>query len=447
MSRQAAEFIVNTSLELLPPEVIAEAKLHILDTIGTTVGGFRTTAAKVAARFAQGLGRSNDATILLSGVKASLPAATFANCVAASALDYEDGHMASGRHPGSAVVAPSLTVGEQQNSSGKEVVEAVVAGYEVGLRAHLMAIRMAGEHWIGSTGAMAGTGAAAATAKLLKLDVGKTTQALGIGSCSRPIARDGGMSQFGSMVKEGIGWGGMTGVSAALLAQKGYTGGSTTLNARVDGTEPHPYYPLDGRDWFILKTYFKAYPACRFTHAALDCTYRLLKEHGLSRDQVAGVTVKVGLRESTLNDPQPQNLEHAQYSIPFLIGAALVYGRVTPDEVAEERLSDAAILEQAAKVHVQLDAEMNSYDPRRYAATVDVETGSGKVFSTQKLTATGDFDDPMTPQQLEEKFMANAAPVIGERSAREVASLVSKLEQVPSVREVVDLLKAKVAVR
>ncbi|MBI4337726.1 MAG: MmgE/PrpD family protein [Chloroflexi bacterium] len=448
MSRQAAEFIVDLDLARLPQEVVRAAKLHILDAIGCAVGASRTTAARAAVRFAEGLGRSNEATVLLTGKRASVPAATFANCVAASALDYEDGGMLGGFHPGSGVVAPALTLGEREDSPGRDVVLAVVAGYEVGLRHHLMAVLLAGDPWgAGATGTMAGVGAAAAAAKLLKLDATRTLNALGIGSCTRPVARDGGMPQFGSMVKEAIGWGGITGVSAALLAQKGYTGGFTTLGGRVDGREEHPYYPLDGRDWFILKTYFKAYSACRFTHAALDCVLQLKAQHSLKADDVARVVVGSTLRASTLNTQRPANLEQAQYSFPFVIGCALLYGRATPDEVAEERLNEPAILEQAAKVHVQTDPEVQSYDPRRHPARVRIETRSGQVLTTFKLTATGDFDEPMSEERLRAKFMALAAPAIGEENARKVMSLVENLEQVGSVREVVGLLGVGAAVR
>ncbi|MBI4337721.1 MAG: MmgE/PrpD family protein [Chloroflexi bacterium] len=446
MSREAAEFIVNTSLETIPPQVVSQAKLHILDTIGTTVGGFKTKAGQIAARFAEGLGRSPQSTIMLSSTKASMTVATFANCVAASALDYDDGHMGCGLHPGSVIVPPALAVGEAVDCSGKDLLEAVVVGYEVGLRAGLMLTRRAGHIFPHSTGGMGAFTAAAAAAKLLRLNAGQSQQALGIAACTLPMGIFGGMADIGPMTKEQIGWGGMAGVAAAVLAQKGYTGGFTPFNARVDGRAEHPYYPFDGVTWEILKTYFKSYPACRHNHAPLDMLFRLLHEQRLNKGDVVRVVVETGLGASRLNNPQPISLEHAQYSIPFNFGAALVYGKVRPDTTGEDRLNDPAILEQAVKVHVQPNPEMEQLYPRYYPAIMHLETTDGRVYTLRKHTATGDYDDPMTAEQVQEKFREQVVPAVGRQSAEKAIALVNNLEQVRSVREVVDLLRAKVPV-
>ncbi|MBI4337722.1 MAG: MmgE/PrpD family protein [Chloroflexi bacterium] len=440
MSRQAAEFAVHTDLEMIPPRVIDETKLHVLDCIGVTLGGFRTSAAKIAARFSQELGRGKEATVLLTGTKASAPAATFANCVAASTLDYEDGYMPGMPHPASDAIPPALAVGERQDSSGKQVVEALVAGYEVGCRASLI-LRRVGGFQGSATGGMGAITSAVVSAKLLDLNVDQTAQAIGIAACTYPVTGGFGASHFGGMTKEAIGWGGITGVAAAMLAQKGYTGGFSPLNWRLDGTEPHPYYPLDGKEWELLKTYFKAYPACRFTHAPLDCFFRLARENKLTKDDIASITVEVALRPSLLNTREPIDLEHAQYSIPFVIGAALTYGKVSPDEVAEEKLKDPAILEQAKRVFVKNNPEMESLYPRRYPAIVTIKAKDGRVFSMRKETCTGDFDDPMTVDQLKDKFRAMTVPVIGKARTEKVIDMVGKLEQLPSVRALVNELR------
>ncbi|MBI4337724.1 MAG: MmgE/PrpD family protein [Chloroflexi bacterium] len=447
MSREAAEFIVNTSLETIPPQVVSHAKLHILDTIGTTLGGFRTTAGKTAARFAEGLGRSNQSTILLSGTKASMVAATFANCVAASALDYDDGHLGSGFHPGSVIVPPALAVAEATDSSGKEMLEAVVVGYEVGLRAGLMITRRAGHPFPAATGGMAPFSGAAVASKLLKLDAGRAAQAQGIGACTYPLAMDGGYGNFNAMVKEAIGWGGMSGVAAALLAQRGYTGGFTPFNARVDGRDEHPYYPFDGKNWELLKTYFKFYPACRFTHAPADLVLRLVRQNNLRREDITRIIVEVSWMASTLNTYEPGGLEHAQYSIPFVIGACLVYGKAGPDEVSEEKLREPAILEQARKVFVKNSPDMTELFPRFYPARARIETKDGRFFEMQKNTCTGDYDEPMSPEQIKEKFSGVVEPVIGKDGARRVVQMVDNLEQVRSVRDLIAELRARVPAR
>ncbi|MBI4337725.1 MAG: MmgE/PrpD family protein [Chloroflexi bacterium] len=446
MSKQAAAFIANTTLETLPPDVVRTAKLHILDTIGSGLAGYPLKATQLAARFAERLGGAQEATVWASGARVSVPAAAFANCVAADALDYEDGHMGCGAHPGSVAVPPTLAVAEWQNSSGVEFLEAVVVAYEVGLRAGTMLARLQAHAPI-ATGTMGSITSAAGAAKLMKLDQEQAAQALALATTHRPALSGATGSRMGSMLKAGIAWSGLIGVASAIQAQLGFTGGGTPFNLRFDGTEPHPYLPFDGKTWESLKTYYKAYPSCRYTHAPLDATFRLVRENKLKPDDIALITVETAMNPSTLNSVAPKTVERAQFSIPFVLGAGLAYGRVTPDEIAEEHLNDSKILAQARKVHVQVSGEMEELFPRRYPAVVHIETRDGKQLVARQETATGDFDDPMTEEQIRAKFVAAATRAVGQAKAQKLVSLVENLEQVRSVREVVGLLGVGAAVR
>ncbi|MBI4337728.1 MAG: MmgE/PrpD family protein [Chloroflexi bacterium] len=439
MSRQAAEFIVNTTLETIPPEVVHRAKLHILDTIADSLVGLRAETSQRAARFAHIFGRSTESTVLADSGKASSVAATFANCMAADALDFEDGHMGCGAHCSAVSIPPALAIGERENSSGVELLEAVVVSYEVGLRVGLMIARQRGSAPI-PTGPMGSCTAAAAAAKLLHLDTGHALNALGVAACTFPITIGGSAPMMGTNIKAAIGWSGLTGVASALQARLGFTGGSTPLNIRWDGTEPHPYYPFDGVNWEIMKTYFKPYPSCRFTHAPLDCFFRLVREHKLAADDVAQVVVETALRPSVLNCQQPINLEQAQFSIPFTIGSALAYGKVTVEEMIDHRVRDPKVLAQASKVHVQPNPEMEALFGRRYPAIVRITTTDGNEYVTRKETASGDFDDPLTEEQLRAKYTEASASVIGQERAQKVVQMVEDLEQVRSVRELVRLM-------
>ncbi|MBI4337720.1 MAG: MmgE/PrpD family protein [Chloroflexi bacterium] len=443
-TQQAAEFVVKSKLEDFPPEVVAAAKLHMLDCIGVMLGGLKTSAARIAAEFAHEMGEIEESTVFATGRKGSSVAATFANSNAAAVLDYEDGHMGSYHHPASVIYPPILALAERENSLGRTVLEASVVAYEVGLRCGLMLRRRGGMHATGATGAFAG---AAGTSKVLGLDKQHAAEALGIAGCTFPISFGSGNSSHGPHVKEAIGWGAATGIASTLQAQLGFTGGYTPLDTRTDGTEPFPYYPFDGKNWELLKTYFKFYPACRFTHAPLDSFFRLVKEHNLTKDKIAMVLVETAQGPNTLNTKRPISLEHAQYSIPFVFGCAINYGKVTPTEVAEDRLNDPAALEFAKKVFVQQNFDMDGLYPRRYPAIVNITTTDGKTYSMRKETCTGDYDEPMTVDQIKDKFRANAEPVIGKTRAEKAISLIDGLEKVRSVREVVEQLKVNGARR
>ncbi|MBI4338084.1 MAG: MmgE/PrpD family protein [Chloroflexi bacterium] len=436
-TQEAAEFIAKSKLEDFPQQVVTTAKLHFLDCIGVMLAGLRTSAARITAEFALDLGDAEESTVVRSGRKVGAVAATFANASAAAVLDYEDGHMGSFYHPASVVVPPTLAVAERENSPGRSLLEATVVAYEVGLRCGLTLRRRGGAH---STGAMGAFSAAAGAAKLLGLDKERTAEALGVVGSTYPVAFGQFTASLGPMVKESIGWGATAGVAAALQAQLGFTGGYSPLDTRTDGTEPFPYHPFDGKNWEILKTYIKPYPACRITHAPLDAFFLLAKEHNLAQDRVARVLVETSLEGARLNTQRPVSIEHAQYSIPFLIGCALVYGNVTATEVAEDRLGDPAVLMQARKVFVQQNFDMDALYPRRYPAIVHVTTTDGKTHTMQKETALGDYDEPMTAEQVKDKFRANAELVIGKQRAAKVISLVEGLEHVKSARELVQQL-------
>ncbi|MBI4336368.1 MAG: MmgE/PrpD family protein [Chloroflexi bacterium] len=430
----AAEFVVKSRLEDFPLEVVSAAKLHILDCIGVMLAGLKTSAARIAAEFAQEVGEAKEATIFATGGKGSVVAATFANSTAASVLDYEDGHIGAIPHPASVTVPPVLALAEREGSPGRSVLEATIVAYEVGLRCGLMLCRRGGQHTTGATGAFT---AAAGAAKLLGLDKQHAAEALGVAGSTFPVAYGHVSPGSGAMLKESVGWGATTGMASALQAQLGFTGGYTPLDTRTDGTDPFPYYPFDGKSWELLKTYFKHYPACRITHAPLDAFFYLVREHKLTKEGITQVLVETSANGSRLNTRRPISLQHAQFSIPFVIGCAMVHGRVTPTEMAEERLDDPAVLEHAKKVVVQQNFDMDALWPRRYAAIVHITVSDGRTYTMRKDSALGDFDEPMTPEQVRDKFRANAEPTIGKERAAKTMLLVDSLEKVRSAKEIV----------
>ena len=183
--------------------------------------------------------------------------------------------------PGAQIVMASLAVAEERGASGKAFLEAVVAGYEVGLRAsHALAhcpTKYPLSHGTGSTGAYA---TATAAAKLLGLTEEQTKEALGIAAHHAPMADGEGIASYGTMTKECIGWGAFTGITSSLLARRGLQGGPTIFD---DEAADHSWLPALGEDYAILTVYYKPHAACRVTHSALDMLLDILQREAALR--------------------------------------------------------------------------------------------------------------------------------------------------------------------
>jgi len=281
---------------------------------------------------------------------------------------------------------------------------------------------------------MAGTyGAAAAAARLLGLDRERTRHALGIAEahCLHPSRA----KQFTTMMmtKEAAGWGAMTGITAALLAQAGFEGPDTIFD--LDDFNVEPLATL-GREWEVMRLYFKIYSSCRFTHAPLDGVVELMREHGLKAADISDVTIGVAFHAATMINRRPANIWQAQFSIPFVIGALLAEGAVTPAQMNERRLEDAAILAQADKVTLVGDAEVDALRPGMVPARVRLTTTDGRSFETYIAHPGGGPEKPHGATVLRDKFLTLTGAALGADRAEELVRCLDNLEEIGDAGEI-----------
>ena len=444
-TRQISQFIQDLSLDRLPDEVIRQAKTSIRDTLAVVLPGLETRTATIARQLVEEFGGRPEATVLGNRDKAPMALAAFANCTAASVFDFDDGHAEARFHPGAQIVMAALAVAEERGASGKAFLEAVVAGYEVGLRASRALVHCPTKHpfphGTGSTGAYA---TATAAAKLLGLAVEQTSEALGIAAHHAPMAEGGVIARHGTMTKECIGWGALTGVTSALLARRGFQGPSTIFD---DEAADHSWQPALGEDYAILTVYYKPHAACRHTHSALDMLLDILQREQLSADDVKQITVYTSKSHTLLNQGRPRNIEQAQYSYPFALGAALTFGRATCVEINDATLHDPRVLAQADKVILEHSPDMEAVAegtdvPRGYPNGVAVETLDGRRFEAREDIPIGDPRRPLSPRALDEKFFGLTVPALGEAQSTSLDEALGRLEQLPAVTKVLEVLEA-----
>lgn len=437
--RRAAEFVKNLKLNDLDEDTTQKAKDCLLDFIGAVLGGAKTSAGEISLEFARSLGGPEQVTIWATNDKVSCQSAAFVHGTMGTALDIDDGHRMAVGHPGGVVIPAAFSIAENNQNTGKELLEAIVCGYEVAIRVGHILISQNPQAESGS-GRWGSVGAATAVAKLLHLNLEEIEQALAISATFAPVAPvidDLKKKGFMPMTKFSSGWGALVGICSALLAKRGFTGISSTIDFSLSSL------PDFGDSFEIKNVYFKPYTSCRWTHPAIEGTIQLMNKHSdLKRDTIKRISVRTFLLASGLSEPHPQTVESAQYSIPFLVGAAVIDREVGPEQITEERLSDPDILSIADKVEVIHVSELDNYFPRMTPSEIEITT-SDRCYRTKITRPRGDAQNPMSDKELVDKFKKLATRSIHQKASERVIKVVKMLEKLPNLTELTSVLQSK----
>ena len=419
-TEKIARFIVDTGYEDIPRDAVEKAKRTALDCLGAALAGVVEPVSQAITGYVTKLGGPSQASVFGAGLKVSVQDAALANGVIAHALDYDDCGVKIG-HPSVLVLPAVLSLGEHLGASGQDILTAYILGLEVEgkLALHadfkLMQARLNHQTWYGSIGA------AAACAKLLRLDVAKTRMALGIGAnfaCGLS-ANHGSMA--GAMA---AGNACRNGVTAALMAQEGVTANPNIIEAKngfydtLVGARPlrraSAWQTGLGNPFYIESPGIglKKYPSCYHTHRALDGVFQLLGEHRLSDKDI--VEVDVGTSERAMRVlafSEPETPYQAKYSMPYCIAAAVVDHQVTLDTFTAHKMEDRGIVEARKKVHLSFPdvpiwpglADVGP-DTEFVGNPVTIRTTDGRSYSARVDIPRGDPALPLTDDELLSKY-------------------------------------------
>ncbi len=427
----------------LDPAGLSERVLHqasrcVLDIAGVAIAGTRAPMTQISARFACEQFGAGKATVIGSRRPLSVTGAAWINGNAASALDLDDGHRLAMGHPGAVVIPAALAIAEVTGASGRELLAALVAGYEVAVRASVARVPWYKDRMY-SSGIWGVFGAAAAAGKLLGFDEATLQSALGTAASHGPFP-PGGLQANYSMVKEVIGWATMTGCAAALLAQQGFIGPEDVMDysGRWDPTRLVDGLGDPGR-YAILDTYFKPYAVCRWAHSSVDAVLELAERHGVGPEEIERILVETFYEVTRLVNYTPRNAIAAQFSIPFALAVALLYGRIAPEDVSEENLQKPEIVDLARKVEVVVDPEINSQFPAKTIARVAMQTKRGR-FQTTVEYPRGNPENPLSDEELAAKFRSLTAGIVGERVSEKLQAAILDLPRARDVSSLTQLL-------
>jgi 2-methylcitrate dehydratase PrpD len=453
VTAQLAAFVVDTAFADVPSQGYAKAKEAILDGLGCALVGSPTAVGQMITRYVRDRGEAPHAGVIGSGFKTSAPLAALANGTMAHALDFDDVNWSMSGHPTVPLLPAVLALGQAVHASGPEVLLAYTLGFEVETK---VGRGINPRHYdLGwhATSTLGTLGAAVACAKLLRLDVTKTCMTLGIAASTAAGLRQ----NFGTMTKPlHPGQAAMNGVTAAELAQRGWTADANILEAPYGFCQLYAgagHYHLDdivkqlANPYELLATgvAIKQYPCCAFTHRALDGILTLVQQHTLSADDVAAVECRVG-RPTTevLIHTRPQTGLEGKFSMQYCMAAALLDKRLGLLSFSDEKVRRPAAqqLFERVTMTVHPEAQRHGTSGEALPVTVMVMLKDGRTLTAQIPYPTGHPANPLSPVALEEKFEDCAFGVLERPDIRQVVELVQGLEHLGDIGTLMDVLMA-----
>jgi 2-methylcitrate dehydratase PrpD len=452
-TRRLAAFCSGVTLNELHEDVVHKAKLCILDYIANVYGSLELDAVSKLVSYFRSLGGPEIAAALGCGFKTGIHHAAFVNGVTAEAIEAQDGLRFGGNHAGTAVIPAALALAEERGLGGKEVIEAVVAGYEA---ANRISAAVHPSHTLSGflpTGTCGTFGAACAAGRLTGLDEEGMLNALGNAGYVVPLSMgEQLMGGFTVKIIQG-GQAASSGITAAGLARAGITGAPYVLEGSelnggftqitIDG-EPALDRITDrlGEHYTLMDVYFKPYTACRHTHGAAQAVLNLIGGHSFDPEEVEGLEVHTyGIALMAVGKPisEDDSFVTAQFSIPYVVSACLLDRELGPKQLTEGRVADPLLLSLSRKVKVLCDDELNRVYPERTSSRVEIALKGGRRLVEQVDIPKGDPRDPMTLDDLTEKVRQFA----GDRDQAKLGKVIERivgLEKVRNIRELTEIV-------
>lgn len=437
--RKLARFISELNIDNVPKHVQEVAKLCVLDTMGAAIGAANHELIKdVGSTYYEIAGQGRDVSCWGQNKRAPLLTAILLNGMMGHALELDDVHTNSKTHIGTVVVPAAWTLAEYLGRSGRELLEAVICGYEtmsrIGMALGVSSHRNKGWHVTGTAGTF---GAAAAAAKLLKLDEEQTLSALGMA----------GTQSFGlwAFLGDGVSCkilhparAAVSGTEAALLAKSGMTGPEHILDAKDGGLlrAMSDEYDISlvsrelGTKYELEYMDNKPYPCCRSTHCTIDAALAIKSEYGIARDDIESVEVgtylvgfkQCGLSEGSLNPVKPVD---AKFSSPFTVASAFIFGEVTLEQFKQENIEKPEVRDLLKRVKVVPEDRFTGVYPEHWGCELRVTCKDGRVLVKEITDASGSVDNPLTKEQVKSKALGLIKNVCPEKANRIVEAILS----------------------
>lgn len=434
ISRQISEFALKLKYEDLPAEVVNEVKRYLYDSIGCAYGGYHTKDVNILRDIYMTMSGKEEATLIGFGDKIPAVNATLVNSLMIRALDFNDIYWKEDPSHPSDLIPAALSVGELANLSMKDVIVAIVLAYEFEQRMCEFAVPGVRERkWHHAT--ITQFVSPIVAGKLLGLNEDQMVNAIGInGSHNHTI----GCPTAGklTMMKNTVDpMAVQSGVFAALMAQKGYSGTEQVFEGKEGLMDVFgPDWNLEkllgglGNKFKILECSMKAFPTEALTHTHITAALKVVVNNNISYDQIDSVIITTIARACDIlfdsHKYRPESRETADHSLPYCVAAALVDHKITTNTFSDEKMKDPRIWEVIDKIKGEASEEFEKMFPAKQPSKVVIKTKDGKEFSEYLEYPKGDPREPMTTDDIENKFKALSSSLLSDEKQKNIKEVI-----------------------
>ena len=444
IAERLAQFNESLQFDDIPPEVVDKTKRLILDTLGVSLGSTRIDFVKSALDLVAGWGGAPEATLIGRGIRVPAHNAALCNGILGHGQDYDDTHTESVVHPSAALVPVALAVAERTGRSGREMLAALIGGLEATIRIALPALNKFHLRGFHTTSVAATFGAALIAAKLEKLGLRRTVDAVGIsGSFTSGLLEC--IPAASGAKRLHAGWGALCGIVAAQLARGDYTGPNTVFEGKLgvynsflrgESLDLSVIFNGLGRDWETLDVRPKLYPCCHYLQSFLDSAAALRREHKVRAEDITGISCRIA--QGAVNivcEPWEKKLApvtgyDARFSLPFAVALMLAKGKAGVAEFSAESAADPQIRQLMAKVSYAAEPK---YEVKDMPGWIEVTLKDGTRRRCEIPEVRGNARNPVALEELLDKFNANTS-FLGLAASSRIADDVLALDKMAGMR-------------
>ena len=448
-TKEIASYVKGFEYNDIPDEVVRQAKIVTLDTVGVLLAASspKYVASKAIVKLVRQLGGKEEATVVGSNFKTSCVNAALANGTMVNNIELDDSHPKSGAHVAAVIVPSALAMGEREKVDGKTFITSIVIGYDVDVRVVLglnpSSLYKRGFHPSTIGGCF---GSMATAGKILDLDIDKIIKGFGLAGseASGLMAWETDPTQMPKSFQMGLA--ASNGVLAALLAQNGFSGPPAIFEGKygVLGAFSDEYHLEEltdelGERFEITLTGLKQYACCKFLHASIDSFLGIIREYDLSPEEISEITIRI----PTPGAPIVDNNELISHNAQYVMAVAAIDRNVTVDHIYEDRRTDPEVSNLSKRIKVVGDSELAKVFPGFFSepAVVEVVTKEGRRLEKRTDYPKGDPGNPLTQEEAEKKFNSLATTVTSEEKAQKITELINDLENMENVAALCDLLR------
>lgn len=448
MSRidELSEYVANTRFNDIPEPVVTQSKKMLLDTLGAIVraSSKRYQAGNVLTKFAKKMGGRPQATIIKRGFKTNLVNAALVNGTFGYYCDVESHHVRAIAHVAAVIVPTSLAIVEAYGLTGKDLLTALVVGYDVETRVSNALdpnqLYKRGFH----PSCVAGSFGATATAgNLLRLNKEKLKLAFGLAGCQAS-----GLLAWATDYTENsrpfqMGLAARNGVTAALLVSEGFgappsifEGKNGLFNAFSDRPQPEKLVEDLGTRHTIMEAAFKLYSCCAFIHPGADALLSLIDKNNLRHEDIAEIVLRFPKPGAQIIDNNKLKSHNAQYILPILA----VNGEVNIEDILHERREDPEINRLSRSTTLVYDEELGPVFPEKYTSVVILKTRDGRSFEEKVVDAKGTPENPVSLEVIEEKFRRLTRGELSKTKIEKCIEIVNGFEKQRTLTSLIKLI-------